>query len=307
MISFAQNREDVLLARALSDTDCGFYIDVGAWDPTEDSVTRHFYDMGWHGINVEPQPTYAARLRQARPRDITLEIALSDHSGAASLYDVSLGDGLATVDAAHARRLRTEGKICGEFTVQLSTLADVCAEYCAVGDDISFLKIDVEGHEAAVVAGADWSRWMPRIVVVEATEPLSGAPTHEPWESTLVDAGYVFVQFDGLNRWFARGNDNELISRLRAPVSALDAFEPYRWVARVAALEAEVASLSDVVAAASALMTREEVIGALESLQKGYERLGRALDTELAQRAIESEHVLELAAKVRALEDQQTF
>ena len=32
----------------------GFYVDVGAGHPTEDSVTRHFYDLGWRGINVEP-------------------------------------------------------------------------------------------------------------------------------------------------------------------------------------------------------------------------------------------------------------
>lgn len=304
MISFAQNREDVLLARALSDTSCGFYIDVGAWDPTDDSVTRHFYDLGWHGINVEPQPRYAARLRQARPRDVTLEMALSDHTGTATLYEVSVGDGLATVEPAHAQRLGGEGKICGEYTVPLSTLAEVCSEHCAAGADISFLKIDVESHEAAVVAGADWSRWTPRIVIVEATEPLSGAPTHEPWESTLLDAGYVLAQFDGLNRWFARGDDAELISRLNVPVNALDAYEPYAWVARVAALEAEVASLSDTVAEANALMAREEVIRALESLQNDYERFRCALDAEMAQRVTESERAVELAAKVRRLVDQ---
>lgn len=306
MISFAQNQEDVLLARALSDTACGFYIDVGAWDPTEHSVTRHFYDQGWHGINVEPQAVYAARLRQERPRDVTLELALSDRTGTASLFDVSVGDGLATVDAAHARRLTTESLICGETTVQVSTLAEVCAEHCAPGTDVSFLKIDVEGHEAAVLDGADWSQWMPRIVVVEATEPLSGAPTHEPWEPALLDAGYAFAQFDGLNRWFARADDADLVNRLSVPVSALDGWEPYAWVARVAALEAEVASLSDAVARAGALMTREHVISALESLESGYERLRRALDAEIAQRAIDSERARELAENVRRLVGQPT-
>ena len=54
MISYAQNQEDVLLRREFPDCTNGFYIDVGANDPVWDSVTKHFYDRGWHGINIEP-------------------------------------------------------------------------------------------------------------------------------------------------------------------------------------------------------------------------------------------------------------
>jgi len=46
-ISYAQNHEDVLLYRALKGVGKGFYIDVGANDPEEDSVTKAFYDRGW--------------------------------------------------------------------------------------------------------------------------------------------------------------------------------------------------------------------------------------------------------------------
>jgi hypothetical protein len=45
-----------MLKRALSDIQNGFYIDIGAGDPSIDSVTKLFYDDGWHGINVEPNP-----------------------------------------------------------------------------------------------------------------------------------------------------------------------------------------------------------------------------------------------------------
>lgn len=44
MISYAQNFEDVMLERAFADLEIGFWVDVGAWDPDTDSVTRHFYD-----------------------------------------------------------------------------------------------------------------------------------------------------------------------------------------------------------------------------------------------------------------------
>ena len=50
MISYAQNAEDVVLMRAFADVEKGFYVDVGAWDPVADSVTKAFYDIGWSGL-----------------------------------------------------------------------------------------------------------------------------------------------------------------------------------------------------------------------------------------------------------------
>jgi hypothetical protein len=53
MISYAQNFEDVMLERALAEIENGFYVDVGAWHPDLDSVTRHFFGRGWRGVNIE--------------------------------------------------------------------------------------------------------------------------------------------------------------------------------------------------------------------------------------------------------------
>jgi len=43
IVSYAQNFEDVMLARAFPGAE-GFYVDVGANDPDIDSVTRVFYE-----------------------------------------------------------------------------------------------------------------------------------------------------------------------------------------------------------------------------------------------------------------------
>src|SRR3990170_2668962 len=87
-ISYAQNFEDVILRRVLKDVEQGFYIDVGASDPVDDSVTKAFYDLGWHGINIEPIPTYFNLLCEHRPRDINLPVAISDKVGKIKIYDV---------------------------------------------------------------------------------------------------------------------------------------------------------------------------------------------------------------------------
>lgn len=303
MISFAQNHEDVLLARAFAGERTGFYVDVGAYDPTIDSVTRHFYDMGWHGINIEPQRAYAHRLREARPRDLTLEVALSDRHGTATLYEVSaIGDGVATIDATWAGKLRAQARISCETTVPVTTLADVLAEHVDPGTQISFLKVDVEGHERAVLAGADWTRNAPRIVVVEATEPMTTTPSHQLWEPILTDVGYRMAQFDGLNRWYARSDETRLIELLSVPVNALDKYAPYAWVAQVDDLRNQVDALTDKLAEATAdPVRRQNLIATLETLQQRYQRLSAALDHERALRAQDTQRLSRLATTLHEL------
>ena len=74
-VSYAQNYEDVMLKRAFGNLKFGFYVDVGAHHPVNDSVTHDFYKIGWHGINIEPMQLEFDLLTEQRPRDINLQLA----------------------------------------------------------------------------------------------------------------------------------------------------------------------------------------------------------------------------------------
>jgi hypothetical protein len=76
MISYAQNLEDVVLNRVFKSKPTGFYIDVGAHDPVEQSVTKYFHDLGWRGINIEPVRSSYWKFDKERPRDINLNLAV---------------------------------------------------------------------------------------------------------------------------------------------------------------------------------------------------------------------------------------
>ena len=78
IVSYAQNYEDVMLWRALSQVKDGFYIDVGANYPNLDNVTKLFYENNWSGINVEPDPEALSELEKNRLRDVNIGVALSD-------------------------------------------------------------------------------------------------------------------------------------------------------------------------------------------------------------------------------------
>ena len=47
--------------RVLRQRTPGFYVDVGAMDPVIDSVTKVYYEHGWHGIDIEPHPALPRR------------------------------------------------------------------------------------------------------------------------------------------------------------------------------------------------------------------------------------------------------
>ena len=120
MISYAQNFEDVMLWRALKHVEKGFYIDVGAWSPDIDSVTRFFYEQGWAGVNVEPSLEFNNQLLERRPRDKNLRLAVGDQE--CNLIMNFLGNpGLSTFDDEIADRHRQAGWSLDRQEVQVTT------------------------------------------------------------------------------------------------------------------------------------------------------------------------------------------
>src|SRR5579859_3557422 len=96
-VSYAQNYEDVLLHRALKHVVRGFYVDVGAQHPVNESVTKAFYERGWHGINIEPMAAWFTLLESDRPHDINLNVAVTDQFGDLVMFEVE-GTGLSTTN-----------------------------------------------------------------------------------------------------------------------------------------------------------------------------------------------------------------
>ena len=228
-VSYAQNLEDVLLWRALRGAvdGPGFYIDVGASDPTLLSVTRAFYERGWHGLNIEPLPEAAARLRAERPRDVTVAVAVAAAAGRRLFHRVMADGqtGLSTLDAGEAGRHGGAGAEVSAFEVEVDTLAALCRAH--VGGAVHFLKVDAEGAEAEVLAGADFGAVRPWVVVVEATHPGRVDRSEAPWEPGLLGAGYRAVWFDGLNRFYLADEHADLARHFALPPNVFDAYVQY--------------------------------------------------------------------------------
>jgi FkbM family methyltransferase len=220
-LSYTQNLEDYHLSLAFAGQEQGFYIDIGAGHPVADNVSFWFYERGWRGIAVEPQPQLASLYKHIRPRDKCVPCLVGKAAGETDFYRFDRFHGLSTTVASFADGGAQLGEAYQVVRVPTITLAQLCEEH-GVGE-IDFLKIDVEGAEADVLAGNDWTRFRPKVVVAEAIVLEDGSPTWQSWEPYLLDRGYTFALFDTLNRFYVAAEQREVLERMprsRAPWSA---------------------------------------------------------------------------------------
>lgn len=226
MVSYAQNCEDVVLNRAFGGKTSGFYIDVGANDPVQDSVTKHFYDIGWTGINIEPIRALHAELERVRPRDINLCVGVGSEPGELEFSEVDVHHGRSTFNALLGSVNSELGHTATVRKVPIRTLGDICAQY--VRGDIDFLKVDVEGFEEQVFRGHDWEGFRPKVVLAEDNFA-------EGWHDFVISKGYVHTLHDGLNRFYVREDlVADVGARLNRPaVHAVDGYDLWYYVAQL--------------------------------------------------------------------------
>ena len=67
-----------------------------------------------------------------------------------------------------------------------------------------------------MLAGNDWTRFRPAVVVAEAVTPGAGEPAWHDWEPFLLAQGYRFRLFDTLNRFYVAQERPDIVERLPA-------------------------------------------------------------------------------------------
>jgi FkbM family methyltransferase len=252
IISYAQAKEDIHLLRALTGVshEVGFYIDVGAWDPEIDSVTKLFYDHGWHGINIEPSPKWFARLAEQRPRDINLQVAVSEKPGVITYYEHAEG-GLGTTVETIADLHEVHGHMRKEeLTVNSLTLTQICDEYAP--EEIHFLKLDVEGGEGSALRSMNFHKHRPWVLCIESHLPLRpDIQTYEEWHSYLLDVGYQFTFTDNINRYYVTQEHGERAASFAFPADYYTHINDINHVSRleerIRSLEANLSMIKEII------------------------------------------------------------
>ena len=220
-VSYAQNGEDVLLDR-LFGAHVGTYMDIGACHPIYHNNAYFFYLRGWRGVNVEPIPWLHSYFEEHRPEDLNLAVAAGASDGDLPFFELPQSGGLSTLSAKIAEEYRARGEEVVERLVPVRTVAALVAEHAIAPPD--FLSIDAEGTEEQVVRGLPLDRWRPRAIVVESTWPETTIPSHEDWEPFLLEHGYLFAAFNGVNRFYLRDDLRDRLACFERPVNVLDQY-----------------------------------------------------------------------------------
>jgi FkbM family methyltransferase len=194
--SYSQEGEDLILQRIFGYKNVGFYIDVGAYHPFRFSNTYLFYLKGWRGINIDPTPGSMKLFNKFRKRDINLEVGISEKEGVLTYY-IFNEPALNTFDENLAKK--RDGKkgyyIIKELSIKVYPLSKILEEYLPEGQKIDFLTIDVEGKDFEVLKSNDWSRFRPKVVLVE----ILSSSIEEVFESPI----YIFMKENGYS-FFAK-------------------------------------------------------------------------------------------------------
>lgn len=163
-------------------------VDVGA---NRGTYTYPLTKLASRVIAFEPIPDLAADLRALFGTNVDIQpVALSDRNGEATLrvpmWGARLATGLATIESGNA----LNGTEFREIVVRTARLDDLNLS------NVGFIKIDVEGHEASVLAGAAGtiSRDRP-VLLIEIEERHRHNAVQETTEM-LAAAGYCgfFIQ-----------------------------------------------------------------------------------------------------------------
>jgi FkbM family methyltransferase len=168
--SYSQCGEDMILSfifyKALK-IKKPTYLDIGAYDPYEDSNTAIFYENGSTGVNVEPNLERYEKIAKERKQDINLNLGVSSKEGFADFYMVS-SEKMSTLVKPKAEKLLASYQMSIKSTkkIKVITVNKIIEKYCE-GICPDLLSLDAEGMDLAILHSINWKKYSPTAICTE--------------------------------------------------------------------------------------------------------------------------------------------
>lgn len=190
--SHSQWGDDIVIDDLLKNKKKGFYVDVGAYDPSRFSNTKRFYLRGWRGINIEPDPARIQDFYIQRPRDINLNIGIGNKNSTMKFYKF-IPNTLSTFSGKRAKEYQKQCfKLLETRSILVQKLADTLEKHIKK-EKVDFFSIDTEGFDLEVLKSNNWKKFKPKVICIE----------EDNTEKFLVDIGYTKVHQTPTNSIFA--------------------------------------------------------------------------------------------------------
>lgn len=163
--TYSQEGEDILLHRIFYNETRGFYVDIGAHHPFRFSNTKLLYDMGWRGINIEPNPDVAELFEKWRPNDINLSVGVSLEKGQLKYFRF---DHAALNSFSEEVKKSLLPRLKDTLEIETAPLRDILKKHLKPGQSIDFMNVDAEGMDLEILQSNDWNQFRPSAIMIEA-------------------------------------------------------------------------------------------------------------------------------------------
>ena len=163
--SYAMDGEDLAIDLFNKKRDKGFYVDIGAHHPIQRNNTHLLFKKGWEGINIDINQFSIELFNFLRPKDLNLQIAISDKEGEVSFFYQKKFSQLNTTDKRVAEE-NFQG-IFQEKKVKCQTIQNILDNSKYKNKKIDFLNIDIEGAEMKVLNTLNFEIYDPSLICIE--------------------------------------------------------------------------------------------------------------------------------------------
>lgn len=201
----SQFGEDLLAWDILNRPFDGFFVEVGAFDGFDFSVSYGLESVGWKGLLVEAIPERFRQCEARRPGSRVVHAALS-YPGAPAEAEMVITDDphggmlshLSNVPA-HLRAAKDGNHATTRVRVPVTTISELLKDH--VGD-VHLAVIDVEGAELDVLRGFDLPRLRPQVLLVEDnsagrdTAVNTYMTSHNYTDSGWIDFSRIYIRSD---------------------------------------------------------------------------------------------------------------
>ena len=170
-ISFSKSGDDIQLMKLINNNTPGTYVDIGCWHPIKASNTYFFHLRKWKGICIDPNPELKSLFKKYRPSDNFINVGIGNSNTTLEYYMLKESS-MNTFSFEFIKKHNLESNIVKKINIPIFSLKDVLDKNMDKNDRLDFFDVDAEGFDLEILKTNDWTKYRPKVIVVESDDTL---------------------------------------------------------------------------------------------------------------------------------------
>jgi FkbM family methyltransferase len=168
---FGQYAEDTLVRKHFNPRrETGVCLDLGAYHPFRFNNTAYFWMCGWRCVNVDANAATIKLFNKYRSDDVNIHSAI--------VTQAEIVGGQREIDLLLPKKLDRHGisalgtSIPSQAPAEHQSIKVPCMSVRQILEendllDVSYINIDIEGYDEAVLLDIDLNRYRPKVITIE--------------------------------------------------------------------------------------------------------------------------------------------